>query len=279
MRSTTFALSKKAKTPLYSHASPAILVGMKKVIAFDLDDTLAVTKSPISDRMSELLTQLLQKYDVCVISGGKFEQFEKQVVDRLEAPTHLLNKLHLMPTCGTRYYRYDELDSKWAKQYAEDLTVEQKESIEQALAQVSKELGLWEEKPYGDIIEDRGSQVTFSALGQQAPAEKKYEWAEKNKDIKPILRDKVAELLPDLEVRLGGTTSVDVTRIGIDKAYGMQKLMDAIDVSKDEILFIGDKLMEGGNDYPVKAMGIDSIAVDGWEDTALVLEGILAVTE
>lgn len=251
----------------------------RKVIAFDLDDTLAVTKSPISDRMSELLGRLLEHYDVCVISGGNIEQFHKQVVDRLDVPAHHLNRMHLMPTCGTRYYRYDELKAEWALQYAEDLTEEQKKDIRKALEKTARELGLWPEKPYGEVIEDRGSQMTMSALGQQAPAEEKYAWAEKYKDVRPVLRDKVAALLPDLEVRIGGTTSTDVTMIGIDKAYGMDKLIQAIEVSKEEILFIGDKLQEGGNDYPVKAMGIDSIEVDGWEDTALVLEGILATTE
>lgn len=251
---------------------------MKKVVAFDLDDTLAVTKSPISDHMSELLSKLLEKYDVCVISGGKFEQFERQIVDRLDAPAHLLNKLHLMPTCGTRYYRYDELDKKWALQYAEDLSSEQKAQIKEVLELTAREVGLWEDEPYGEIIEDRGSQVTYSALGQQAPAEEKYAWAEKNHEKKQILREKVAERLPDLEVRLGGTTSVDITKIGIDKAYGMEKLIQAIEIDKDEILFIGDKLQEGGNDYPVKAMGIDSIEVDGWETTAYVIKGILGVS-
>jgi len=251
----------------------------RRVIAFDLDDTLAVTKSPISDRMSELLGKLLEQYDVCVISGGRFEQFHLQVIDRLDVPVHLLNKLHLMPTCGTRYYRYDELKREWALQYAEDLTAEEKKEIVAALESSAKEMGLWEAKPSGDIIEDRGSQVTYSALGQQASAEKKYEWAAKNAEAKQKLRALVAERLPQLEVRLGGTTSVDVTRIGIDKAYGMDKLINAIEVSKEEIVFIGDKLYEGGNDYPVKAMGIDSIEVDGWEETALVIEGILAATE
>ena len=251
---------------------------MKKVIAFDLDDTLAVTKSPISDRMSELLIQLLEKYDVCIISGGKFEQFKMQVVDRLEAPSHILNKFHLMPTCGTRYYRYDELKDNWKLQYAEDLTTEEKDEIIRVVETTAREVGLWADAPYGDIIEDRGSQVTYSALGQQAPAEAKYQWAEDNEEAKQELRIKIAERLPHLEVRLGGTTSVDITRIGIDKAYGMRKLIDAIDVDQDDILFIGDKLQEGGNDYPVKAMGIDTIEVDGWEDTAFVLEGVLAVS-
>lgn len=250
----------------------------KKVIAFDLDDTLAITKSPISDEMGSILVRLLEHYDVCIISGGNFDQFKKQVVDRLEAPAHKLSRMHLMPTCGTRYYRFDELKENWALQYAEDLTEAQKKKIVDALEKVSKELGLWVENPTGEIIEDRGSQITMSALGQQAAPEDKYAWADKFKDIRPILRDKVAELLPDLEVRIGGTTSTDVTMIGIDKAYGMKKLIEALDISQDEILFVGDKLDEGGNDYPVKAMGIDTIAVEKWEDTAYVLEGVLGVT-
>ena len=250
---------------------------MKKVIAFDLDDTLAVTKSPISDRMSGLLNKLLAKYQVCIISGGKYEQFITQVVDRLGADNKLLGNLHLMPTCGTRYYRYQ--NGAWKLEYAEDLSLEQKSQIRLALESSAKEVGLWEEKPYGEIIEDRLSQITYSALGQQAPAELKYRWAKEHEADKQILRQKIADKLPDLEVRLGGTTSVDVTRPGIDKSYGMKKLMTTLGIAKDEILFFGDKLMEGGNDYPVKAMGIDSIAVEGWETTAYALEGILGVTE
>lgn len=250
---------------------------MKKVIAFDLDDTLAVTKSPITERMSDLLKKLLAKYQVCIISGGKYEQFLTQVVDKLQAGDQLLGSLHLMPTCGTRYYRFQ--DGAWKLQYAEDLSYDQKNKIRLALESSAKEVGLWEENPYGEIIEDRLSQITYSALGQQAPAELKYRWAKEHEADKQILRQKVADKLPDLEVRLGGTTSVDVTRPGIDKSYGMQKLMLALGVTKGEILFFGDKLMEGGNDYPVKAMGIDSIAVEGWETTAYALEGILGVTD
>ncbi len=252
---------------------------MKRLIAFDLDDTLAVTKSPISDRMGGLLAQLLEKYDVCVISGGTYDIFLQNVVTRLEAPAHLLGKLHLMPTCGTRYYRYDELAEEWKLQYANDLSSDQKKRIIEALESTAKEMGIWEENPAGEIIEDRESQITHSALGQQATPEAKYAWAEKYKDVRPVFRDKVAEKIPDLEVRIGGTTSTDVTLPGVDKAYGMEKLIDALDISRDEILYMGDKLDEGGNDYPVKAMGIDTIAVEGWETTAYAIEGILGVTE
>jgi phosphomannomutase len=247
----------------------------KKLIAFDLDDTLAVTKSPISDKMGDLLVKLLEKYEVCIISGGKYEQFKVQVIDRLEANHLQFRKLHIMPTCGTRYYRYDEIEKTWEKQYSEDLDESTKKNIIDILEKEAKALGMWRDKTRGDIIEDRGSQITYSALGQQAPAEEKYKWAEEFANEKKILRQKVAEQLPELEVRLGGSTSVDITKIGIDKAYGMQKLIDELDISKEEILFVGDKLEEGGNDYPVKAMGIDCIAVEKWEDCALVVETLV----
>jgi HAD superfamily hydrolase (TIGR01484 family) len=249
---------------------------MKKVLAFDLDDTLAITKSPISDEMVDVLSKILEKFDVCVISGGRFEQFQLQIIDRLHVNPHILNRLHLMPTCGTRYYRYDELDREWRLQYAEDLTDDQKKKIAEVLEASAKELNLWEANPAGDIIEDRGSQITFSALGQKATPEDKYAW-DQDGSKKLALRDLAAESLPGLEVRAGGTTSIDVTREGIDKAYGMQKLVEALDINKEDILFFGDKLEEGGNDYPVKAMGIDCLDVSKWEDTVNRLETILAV--
>ncbi|HEX7484275.1 MAG TPA: HAD-IIB family hydrolase [Candidatus Saccharimonadales bacterium] len=247
----------------------------KKMIVFDLDDTLAVTKSPITDTMSALLSRLLTHYEVCIISGGSFGQFKKQVIEGLEIPAEALKRMHLMPTCGTRYYRYNELEGDWRLQYANDLTDDQKQRITEALKTGAKELGLWEEKPYGDIIEDRGSQITFSALGQKAPTEKKYKW-DLTGEKKHKLRDFVAPLVPDVEVRVGGATSIDVTIIGVDKAYGMRKLLEVAGFGMDDVLFIGDRLEEGGNDYPVKAMGIDTIAVERWEDTVLVVEALIA---
>lgn len=249
---------------------------MKKLLAFDLDDTLAISKSPISDRMAEILGQILNEFDVCIISGGRYEQFQKQVIEQADFSPMQLRRLHLMPTCGTRYYRFNEVVKDWELQYAEDLTETEKKKIIAALESGAKELGYWEAHPAGDIIEDRLSQITFSALGQQAKPDDKYKW-----DVdgvkKATLRDHVAKALPEFEVRAGGSTSIDITKPNIDKAYGMQRLIDILDISREDILFFGDNLGEGGNDYPVKAMGIESLAVEEWEDTAARLETVLAV--
>ena len=254
---------------------------MKKVLAFDLDGTLAPSKSQIPDRMSELLGQLMSHFHICVISGGKFEQFDVQLIANLKVDPEQLKKLHLMPTCGTRYYLYSSDKNLWEKVYAEDFSDSQKATIVKMLRNVTHDLGLDNVQIYGEQIEDRGSQISWSALGQdivtalgEDGVRQKEEWDPDN-SRKSQIRDAIAPLLPEFEVRTGGTTTIDVTKKGIDKAYGMQKLMERLNVKKEDILFFGDKLQQGGNDFPVKAMGIDSLEVSDWKDTALALETIL----
>ena len=256
---------------------------MKKLIAFDLDGTLAPSKSAVPDRIAELLGELLKTFHVCVISGGKFEQFNNQLLSNLKADQDELSKLHIMPTCGTRYYLYSLPSKSWDKVYAEDFSAAQKAKITKTLQSVIHDLGLDKVKVYGEQIEDRGSQISWSALGQdivdvlgEEGVRQKEAWDPDNsKKLK--IRDMVAPMLPEFEVRAGGTTTIDITKKGIDKAYGMQKLIEQLGLSKEDVLFFGDKLQEGGNDYPVKAMGIDSLEVSDWQDTALALEAILHV--
>jgi phosphomannomutase len=242
--------------------------GSVDLLAFDLDDTLAPSKSPLDPEMARLLAELLAIVPVCVISGGQFSQFESQLIAGLPADaTPLFGRLHLLPTCGTQYYRYDADTGSWRQQYAENLTAEQIATALSVLEKCAKDLGLWESHTWGPILEDRGSQVTFSALGQDAPVDAKKAW-DPTGSKKESLRAAAAPLLPGLEVRSGGSTSIDITRKGIDKAYGMRKLADLTGIPIERMLFVGDRLDEGGNDYPVKATGVRTHAVTGWQDTA-----------
>lgn len=249
----------------------------KKLIAFDLDGTLAPSKAPLPDRMAKLLDQLLDKFQVCVISGGKYELFQQQLIRNLPSEPKRLANLHLMPTSGTRYYKFDPKKSDWLEVYAENLTAPQKAKIIKALNAGLDELGWRPQRAWGDLIEDRDSQITLSTLGQEAPLEAKEVW-DPDGEKKQKLRAIIAPMIPEFEVRAAGTTSIDVTRPGIDKAYGMQKLMEILNISKEEILFVGDRLREGGNDYPVKAFGIDCMEISHWEQTAAAVEAMINVS-
>ncbi|WP_446721233.1 HAD-IIB family hydrolase [Luteococcus sp. H101] len=236
-----------------------------QIVAFDLDDTLAASKSPLKPAMAEALTDLLATRPVCIISGGRYEQFQAQVLDNLPESADLTN-LHLMPTCGTRYLRH--LDGGWTEIYAHNLDEADKQAAIASLEKRAKELGLWESDEIckGPRIEDRGSQITFSALGQQAAVADKHAW-DPDMTKRAALRDAVAADLPNLEVRSGGSTSIDITMKGIDKAHGMRSLEEQTGIKQANMLFIGDRLQPGGNDYPVYEMGIACHAVTGPEET------------
>lgn len=246
-----------------------------RAIAFDLDDTLAHSKSAISPRMAQLLISLAEVMPTCVISGGRFEQFEQQLLSNLPLTERAANHLHLMPTCGTRYFRIS--GGAWTEVYAEDLTAEEKKAAVHALERSAKRLGLWmpDSQVFGPRIEDRGSQITYSALGQQAPVRKKKDW-DPSGSKRRELQSQVQRDLPDLEVRAGGSTSIDITRKGIDKAHGIREFSEIVKVPFHEILFVGDRLEPGGNDYPVVGLGVQTIAVRNCEETEELLPLLIA---
>ena len=247
---------------------------MKDLIVFDLDGTLAKSKSAIDDEMATLLKGLLAVVKVAIISGGDLPQFQTQVIDRLPAGSALGN-LSILPTSGTKFFTYD---GQWRKLYSEDLSDAEKHTIEDALEKAVAQTGFQPAQTWGERIEDRGTQVTYSALGQQAPLEAKATWDPdfaKRKAMQAIL----ATTLPNFSVRLGGTTSIDVTRPGIDKAYGIHKLTDELHIPIERMLYVGDAIFPGGNDYAALQAGVDCIAVRDPEDTKRVIETIIALVK
>ncbi len=245
---------------------------MKKLIVFDLDGTLALSKSPLSVEMGALMHELLGVVKVAVISGGTWLQFQPQLMANIQHDDRLLN-LSLLPTCGTKFFQYS---GEWKMLYAEDFTAEEKRKIISALTQAITSAGIQVEKTWGDAIEDRGSQITYSALGQHAPLDEKQKWDPdytKRKRIKTILDT----WIPEFSVRMGGATSIDITKHGIDKAYGIRKLRDLLGITLEEMIYIGDALFAGGNDYPAKEAGVTCIQVSGPDETRLVIESLIAV--
>ena len=244
---------------------------MKSLIVFDLDGTLAQSKAPLDDEMGKLFERLLGVVKVAIISGGDFPQFQTQVIDHLPAGSNLSN-LSILPTSGTKFFQYRD---GWQKLYSEDLSDGDKKKIENALDQAVAQSGFQPAQQWGERIEDRGTQITYSALGQQAPLEEKSKWDPdfaKRKQIAAILKN----TLPEFSVRLGGTTSIDVTRPGIDKAYGIHKLRDILGVPLAQMLFVGDAIFPGGNDYPAFEAGVESIEVRDPDETKRVIEAIVA---
>ena len=186
-----------------------------------------------------------------------------------------LKNLFLLPTCGTKFYRFD---GTWRELYSEDFSVDEKLIIVNALNKAIEQSGFKAEEHWGDVIEDRGGQITFSALGQQAPLDEKKKWDPdfaKRKKIRGILEP----LIPKFSIQLGGSTSIDVTRPGIDKGYGVRKLHEILAIAIEDMIFVGDAVFPGGNDYPAKQAGVVSIEVRDPHETKRVIEATIACLE
>lgn len=245
----------------------------KKLIFFDMDGTLALSKAPIDNEMKELLTSLLAKKKVVVISGGGWPQFEKQLVNILDLPNNLKENLFIATGSGSSLHYFENGEHKTF--YEKLMSPEEKTKVRNALAQALKETDFDESLPmYGERLEDRGGAMVFSALGQQAPFEIKSKWDPDHKNREKIVAI-LKPLLPEFEVRIGGTNTIDITQKGIDKTYGIKQTSERLGIPISEMLYIGDALFPGGNDEPAKASGVDTLQVADVEETKKVINEIM----
>lgn len=244
---------------------------MISLVAFDLDGTLAESKQPLKDDMGEAIANLLTVANVAVISGGDWPQFLKQVARRLP-PRADLSKLWLMPTTGTKLYVHK---GEWKTVYAELFSPEESREILDAFYASLDATGFKPEKTWGSQIEDRGSQITFSALGQEAPVVEKSIW-DPDFAKRRVIQADLGERLPGLSINMGGATSIDITRKGVDKGYGLKKLRDASGIPLEEMMFIGDAIFPGGNDYPAKTLGLETVCVKDPNGTLAAIAAVIA---
>lgn len=243
----------------------------KKLVVFDLDGTLTESKAPLKADMAGALKKLLTKKKVAVIGGGGYPQFEKQFVKKLRLSGKLGENLFLFPTSSTSFYRFSK--NKWHRVYAHFLSARERKKIKESFRKAFKDIKyIPPKKIYGIVIEDRGSQVTFSAAGQKAPLKTKEAWKKTNQ--RPKIVKALKKYLPEFEIREGGLTSIDVTRKGIDKAYGIRQIEKTLRIKKKEMLFVGDAIFPGGNDYAAVKTGVDYVKVGGPKETKKVIEKI-----
>lgn len=247
---------------------------MPKIIIFDLDGTLTESKQPLTGAMAALIVRLLAVTRVAIISGGTLQQFSKQVIGQLPSDTNFSN-LYLLPTSGAALHEWH--NGGWNKVYEERISETAAHAIEAAMRAAALETGLinFSERAWGERIEYRGAQVTLSALGQMAPITEKKEW-DPDKSKRRALQKILAVHLPQFSVGMGGLSSIDVTRRGIDKAYGIRQLSKRLGIPESEILYIGDQLVAGGNDEAVFNTAARVRAVSSPVDTAQVIMSLLS---
>ena len=251
----------------------------KKLIVFDLDGTLTESKTSLTPAMSVLLVRLLATRRVAIIGGGRYQQFQKQFLRVFKCPKSLLANLFLFPTTSTAFYRYRK---EWVQVYNHQLTKAQRSKIIRSIKQALKDVQFVSPtRVYGKTIEDRGTQVSYSALGQDTVkvlgtkkgVKAKAEWGAL--PWRKKIAERLEKLLPEFEVHRGGLSTIDVTQKGIDKAYGVRQISRRLKVPIKDMMFVGDALYPGGNDFAAKKTGVQCLQVSGPKDTARIISFLL----
>lgn len=248
------------------------ILGKKDVIVFDLDGTLAKSKVPIDREMAGLLAELTRKKKVAIIGGGKLSLFRWQILEPMMTERPEFGNLFLFPTSGAAFYRHS---SGWRKVYRLELSKNESGQVRKAFKEALFRAHFeYPKKRYGVLIENRGTQVTFSAAGQSAPLSVKKKW-NRGSDIRPKIMKELNNLLPDFGIRAGGLTSIDVTKKGVNKGSTTEKFIKIIHAPKKSVLFVGDALFPGGNDYAAFESGFDCLKVKSPDDTKKIIKKLL----
>jgi HAD superfamily hydrolase (TIGR01484 family) len=218
-----------------------------KIFIADVDDTICESTKVIKKEMVNQLVALNETGTTLIfISGSTIDQIYWQISPFLKT-TH-----YLIGTSGSECVGVNRYGIK-SKIFEVEFPYDDKKKVLEAFEDLIVCHLVFPVTTKEDQLQDRGSQVTFSCLGRNAPSDMKKKF-DPNRIIRTrwvrFLIDRLGSLADKYSINIGGTTSIDVTIKGIDKAYGISRLLAIIKESPSDAIFFGDSTDPGGNDYP-----------------------------
>ncbi len=241
-------------------------------VLFDLDDTLTDSKQSMTEEMAITFSKLLNVAPVCIVTGGMFSQIEKQVINFLPVDANFSN-LFIFPQNAAECISWN--GGKFQKEYSYAFKEDETKKIIHAINKVLEETGFVRDAPaFGERIENRGAQVTLSALGQQAPVDLKKTW-DPDQVKRRIMREKLLKLIPEFQIGIGGGTSIDITQKNIDKTLSIKWMAKHLGVKPVEMTYVGDALFDGGNDAVVIPTGVTVIETKNAKDTIGIINSFI----
>lgn len=216
---------------------------MPKHVFFDLDDTLTPSRSRMKSEHEQLFAQLSSRRDIVVVSGAQESQMRKQLPDPSQVRYYML-------TQNGNHAISPDSQVLWSESFSNAQKQVIVATIERWRAEVA--IDVHDEE---DLVEDRGSQISYSLIGHEEDRAKKAAFDPggpmRTKFLKAHPEDAARLVEAGIEVTVAGTTCFDFFLLGKNKGFHVARVAQRMNWNKNDCLYIGDALEPGRNDETV----------------------------
>jgi len=245
---------------------------MDKIFIFDVDGTLTPSRLPMTKEFQEFFKQWIKKNKFYLVTGSDLPKLQEQMCYfDIEAE-------RIFTCCGNQMWKPDPSIVNISAELIYENKFELPEHLEMFLKIVLNKSPY--PHRYGNHIENRGSMVNFSIVGRDCTQEQReefFEWDNENEERKKITNI-IKQKAKGIDAVIGGQISIDIYPEGNDKSQILKHIQD-LEPDLEEIIFIGDRIEEGGNDYPLaqilntkdRPYGY-AYQTNGWKHTQEILE-------
>ncbi len=244
---------------------------MNRVFIFDVDGTLTPSRQPMTKEFQEFFSEWSEKNKFYLVTGSDIEKLQEQMC------MYDISAEALFTCCGNEMWIPDphivniSAYQKYRKEFKPPKRLIEYLKLELKFSPYKKQ--------YGNHIEDRETMVNFSIVGRDCTQEQREDY---NKyDIEKGERKRISEVIkrqfPELDAVIGGQISIDIYPKGKDKSQILDVIKSHYIPHVDEYIFIGDRTMVGGNDYPLAKLMEESkncrfFQTEGPEQTMEILQ-------
>lgn len=237
---------------------------MVKIYIFDVDGTLTPSRQPMTEEFLEFFNGWSKSNPFYLVTGSDLDKIKEQV------PDFILERANSVFTCcGNEMWVDDE------QIYHKEFT-----PPNNLLTYLGEQIRMSETPVVStNHRENRGSMLNFSVVGRDCTLDERQQYFEWDKESGE--RERIAQSVRDgwneLDAVIGGQISIDIYPKGSDKSQVLDIIKQERLVETGEIIFIGDGIENGGNDYPLAELmdnieGCDWYHTKGWEHTKEILE-------
>lgn len=198
----------------------------KKLIVMDMDGTLSESRKEIDPEMKQLLHKLSRHYKIAIFSGADTQRIKNQInVD-------FIDTIYIGSYSSAKIIKGEEI------LFNKQLSSEQQDFINNVKI------------PFpGHYLDVNDYQATIYLVNPHTATEEERNSIDPKLKVRTFLVNKIKPYLNEYDVRIGGKTSIDISQKDTCKKTGIDFLCKHLNLETEEILFIGDRCFEGGNDY------------------------------